>query len=270
LAAVALMTLDHRAQLGQGVRETLSAAVYPVHFVANLPFEAADFLSEELAGRRELIEDNARLKAQQLLYDARLQRLAALERENIELRDLLKSSYEISEPVLIAELMRVDLDPYTHLIQIDKGSNSGLFVGQPVLDAQGVMGQIDQIGPFSAIVRLITDPGHAIPVQINRTGVRAIALGTGDTQRLELSSLPNNVDVQVGDLLVTSGLGGRFPQGYPVARVTRVTQDPGAPFARISAEPKAELGRSRQVLLVKTHATRNAEPAEPQAEEPQS
>lgn len=258
LAAVALMTLDHRRQLGQGVREALSAAVYPIHFVANLPFEASKFFSEEFAGRRTLIEENARLKAQQLLYDARLQRLASLERENIELRDLLQSSYEVSEPVLIAELMRVDLDPYTHLIQIDKGSSSGLFVGQPVLDAQGVMGQIDQLGPLSAVVRLITDPGHAIPVQVNRTGARAIALGTGDTHRLELASLPNNIDIRAGDLLVTSGLGGRFPQGYPVAQVTEVNFDPGAPFARVSAEPSARLDRSRQVLLVKTHPSRKA------------
>ncbi len=269
LAALGLMTLDNRQKLPEPVQSSLSAVVYPLHLAADLPFSFFDFITEELATRRQLIEENDRLRTQQLQYAARLQRFDALERENIELRQLLQSSYEISETVLIAELLRVDLDPYTHIIKIDKGSRDGLFMGQPVLDAKGVMGQVDGLDPFSSVVRLITDPGHAIPVQINRNGLRAVALGTGDAHRLELASLPNNADVQVGDLVVTSGLGGRFPQGYPVGLISEIHIDPGEPFARIALAPSAELDRSRQVLLVKTRS-QTPPPAEAEAgdEEP--
>lgn len=254
LASLVLMTLDHRQHLAQPVRETLSATVYPIRWLVTLPTGMSEFFSETFSSRRELLEENARLRAQHLLDEARLQKLDALEVENIRLRDLLDSSYEVGEAVLIAELMRVDLDPFTHLIQIDKGSTDNLYVGQPVLDASGVMGQVDTVGPFTAMVRLITDPGHAIPVQVNRNGVRSIALGTGDLHRLELSSLPNNTDIRPGDLLVTSGLGGRFPQGYPVARVEQVEIDPGRAFAQVSAAPTAQLDRSREVLLVRRAA----------------
>lgn len=261
LASLALMVLDHRQQLGQPIRQAAVMLAYPFHVAVDLPFELTGMAAEQLTTRRQLIEENARLRAEQLIYEARLQRLDTLERENIALRDLLQSSYQVTESVLIAELLRVDLDPYSHLIEVNRGTSQQVFVGQPVLDAKGIMGQVDSVGPYSAVVRLVTDPGHAIPVQISRNGLRTIALGTGDIHRLELASLPNNADVEVGDLLVTSGLGGRFPQGYPVGRVTQVNVDPGRPFARISVEPSAALDRSREVLLVRT-AKRSPAPAE--------
>ncbi|RFA31285.1 rod shape-determining protein MreC [Alkalilimnicola ehrlichii] len=250
LLGTLLMVLDHRQQLGDPVRQTIAGLVYPIHAAVDIPFRAGNFLSDQFGSRRQLIEENARLRAQQLLNETRLQRLDSLERENINLRALLQSSYEVGEPTLIAELMRVDLDPNIHLIQINRGSRDGLFVGQPVLDANGVVGQVDRLGPVSAMVRLITDPSHALPVQINRNGLRSVAMGSGDLRRLEVVNLPTTADVEVGDLLVTSGLGGRFPPGYPVARVTDVIIDPGLPFARIVAKPTAALDRSRQVLLV--------------------
>lgn len=249
--SVVLMTVDHRKDLLEPVRFTMSAALYPVRVLANFPSDAGEFLASQFQTTRDLREENARLKSKQLLYQVRLQKLNALEVENMRLRELLDSSYEIGESVLIAEIMEVDLDPYTHLIQIDKGTQSGVYRGQPVLDAHGVMGQVDKVGPFSAMVRLITDPSHAIPVQVNRNGVRSVAMGTGNLNQLELRSLPNNTDVKAGDLLVTSGLGGRFPKGYPVARVEKVQVDPGRPFAHVTARPLAELNRSQQVLLVK-------------------
>ncbi|KAB7623772.1 rod shape-determining protein MreC [Alkalilimnicola sp. S0819] len=260
--SVVLMTLDHRQHLAQPIRESLAAAVYPIRLAVDLPGNFSGYLSENLASRRQLIEENARLRDQQLLHQARLQKMDALEVENIRLRDLLDSSYQVGESVLIAELMRVDLDPFTHLIQIDKGASSEVFVGQPVLDAHGIMGQVNSVGPFSAMVRLITDPGHAIPVQVNRNGVRSIALGTGDLHRLELSSLPNNADIRPGDLLVSSGLAGRFPQGYPIARVETVHQDPGRPFAQVTAAPTAALDRSREVLLVRKREQPGAAPTQ--------
>lgn len=252
ILSLALMFLDHRRQLSQPVRDALAMAAYPVQAVVDMPFGLGTQLKEQLSSRRQLLEQNARLQAQQLLYEARLQRLDALERENIALRELLQSSYQVTESVLIAGLMRIDLDPATHLIQINKGGRTGVYVGQPVLDAGGVMGQVDEVGPLSAVVRLITDPSHAIPVQVNRNGIRAIAHGTGDTSRLELVNVPNNADIEPGDLLVTSGFGGRFPSGYPVGRVISVEVEPGQPFANISVAPTAALDRSRQVLLVRS------------------
>lgn len=252
LISVALMTLDHRQKLVSPVRYTLSAVVYPIQYLVNLPFSIGNFLSEDLASRSRLLEENTRLRAQQLLDEARLQKMDSLETENIRLRNLLDSSFDIGDSVLIAELMRVDLDPYTHLIKIDKGTTNSVFVGQPVIDATGVMGQVDSVGPMSSTVRLITDPSSAIPVQVNRNGLRTIAMGTGDINKLQISYLPNNADIRKGDLLVTSGLGGRFPEGYPVARVTTVRHDRGEPFAVVWATPTAKLNRSREVLLIRT------------------
>ena len=233
------------------VRYTLSAVVYPIRMMAALPLEMGNLLSRELSGRRQLMVENDRLQAQRLLNEARLQKLDALEQENIRLRQLLDSSYEVGEAVLIAPLMRIDLDPYSHLIQIGKGTRQGVFRGQPVLEANGIVGQVDEVGPLSATVRLITDPSHAIPVRINRNGIRSIAVGIGNLHELKLTNLPNNTDIRPGDLLVTSGLGGRFPRGYPVARVKSVTTDPGPAFARVAAVPTAALDRLQEVLLVK-------------------
>jgi rod shape-determining protein MreC len=142
------------------------------------------------------------------------------------------------------------MDPYRHQIELNKGTLDHLFEGQPLLDSQGVMGQLIHVGPFTSTAMLITDPSHAIPVQVNRNGLRTIALGTGTIDRLELPHIPDNADIRVGDLLVTSGLGGRFPPGYPVAEVIDVEQDPGRAFSHVTARPRALLDRSREVLVV--------------------
>lgn len=231
---------------------------------AELPLTLVDQASQGLRSRDELASELARLRRRQLLYEARLQRLDALEVENIRLRELLDSSHNLDQNVLIAELIEIDLDPYRHLIQINKGSNKGVYRGQPVLDANGVVGQIDEVGPFSARVRLITDPSHALPVQVNRNGIRAIASGTGQRQQLAITSLPNNTSVREGDLLVTSGLGGRFPQGYPVARIATVATQPGRAFARVTAEPTGSLDRIQEVLLVREDRDATARQAEDQ------
>ncbi|MCO6441829.1 MAG: rod shape-determining protein MreC [Nitrococcus mobilis] len=251
LLSILLMALDQRQGVPEPVRYTLAAMVYPIRVVADFPFEMGSVLARELSGRRQLMAENERLQARRLLNEVRLQKLDALEEENIRLRQLLGSSYHIGEPVLIAPLMRIDLDPYSHLIQIGKGIRDGVFRSQPVLDANGIVGQVDKAGPLSAIVRLITDPSHAIPVRVNRNGIRSIAVGTGNPHQLKLTNLPNNTDIRVGDLLISSGLGGRFPRGYPVARVESVTTDPGPAFARVLATPTAALDRLQEVLLVK-------------------
>lgn len=257
LASIVLIGVDHRHDILEPVRQTLSAAVHPVRLTAELPLSLVDMASQRFRTREELTSELERLRRRQLLYEARLQRLDALEVENIRLHELLDSSHNLNQSVLIAELIEIDLAPYRHLIQINKGSNSGVYNGQPVLDADGVVGQVDEVGPFSARVRLITDPSHALPVQVNRNGVRAIASGTGQSQELEITSLPNNTDVREGDLLVTSGLGGRFPQGYPVARIATVEAQPGRSFARVTATPTGALDRIQEVLLVRDN---NREP----------
>ena len=251
LLSILLMTIDHRQHHLDSVRDTLSALVYPLQWLVDLPRASSEWFRESLSTRRKLQEENASLRTQQLVLNTQLQKLEALEAENMRLRALLDSSFQVGKrPMLIATLLSVDMDPYRHQIEINKGSLDRLFDGQPLLDSQGVMGQLVHVGPFTSTAMLITDPSHAIPVQVNRNGLRTIALGTGAIDRLELPHIPNTADVRVGDLLITSGLGGRFPPGYPVAEVIEVEQDPGRAFSHVTARPRALLDRSREVLVV--------------------
>lgn len=251
MLSILLMTLDHREHHLDSVRAALSVLVYPLQLTVDLPRLTGQWFRESLATRRELQEENASLRTQHLVLNAQLQKLEALEAENRRLRALLDSSFQVGKrPMLIAALLAVDMDPYRHQIQINKGSLDRLFEGQPLLDSQGVMGQLIHVGPFTSTAMLITDPSHAIPVQVNRNGLRTIALGTGSIDRLDLPHIPNNADIRVGDLIITSGLGGRFPPGYPVADVTVVEQDAGQTFSHVIARPRAQLDNSREVLLV--------------------
>ena len=244
------MVMDHRYQNLKSVRMALSVIVYPLQLAIELPGSVSDWFGESLSSRRDLQEENASLRTQQIMQKVQMQRLAALEAENIRLRELLDASFEVGEKRLIAELMSVNLDPFQHQIVINKGTLDDVFPGQPILDAEGVMGQIVHAGPYTSTAVLITDTSHAIPVQVNRNGLRSIAIGSGTINRLELPYIPNNSDIQPGDLLITSGLGGRFPPGYPVAKVGAIQHDPGRSFAQVMAEPLAQLNRSREVLLV--------------------
>jgi rod shape-determining protein MreC len=248
--SIALMTVDHRYHALDGVRDVLSTAIYPLHILVRLPADTRSWLTEKWTRRSALLEENARLREKQMLLNVQLQKLTTLEAENRRLRSLLESAVNTPERVLIAELLAVDFDPYRHHILLNRGRQHGLYVGQPVLDQHGVIGQIIRADPLTSTAILITDPNHALPIQINRTGVRTLALGTGRLQELELPHIPHNEDVKVGDVLVTSGMGGRFPRGYPVGTVTAVEFDPGSPFARILAKPVAQLDRIREVMLL--------------------
>ena len=251
LLSIGFMTVDHREHHLDSVRGGLSVLVYPLQWLVDLPGSTSEWFRESLSTRRELQEDNASLRTQQLVLNTQLQKLESLEAENRRLRALLDSSFQVGKrPMLIAGLLSVDMDPYRHQIELNKGTLDHLFEGQPLLDSQGVMGQLIHVGPFTSTAMLITDPSHAIPVQVNRNGLRTIALGTGAIDRLELPHIPDNADIRVGDLLVTSGLGGRFPPGYPVAEVIDVEQDPGRAFSHVTARPRALLDRSREVLVV--------------------
>jgi rod shape-determining protein MreC len=224
--------------------------VYPLRLAVDAPTSFARWVGENLSSRGALMDRNALLSRNELVTSSLLQRMAALEAENARLRALMGSSARLEQKVAVAEVLAVDLDPFRHRIVIDKGSNAGAYVGQPVIDANGIMGQLASVGAFSSQVVLVTDASHALPVEVNRTGLRSIAVGTGDIDRLELPYLPNNADVREGDLLVSSGLGGRFPRGFPVGVVRKVTRDPSKAFAAIEAAPAAALNRSREVLMV--------------------
>lgn len=248
--SIAMMTVDHRYHYLNGLRDVLSTAVYPLHYLVRLPTETRGWLNENLAGRGALLEENARLREKQLFLSVQLQKLTVLEAENRRLRSLLESAVNTPERVLIAEMLAVDFDLYRHRILLNRGRQHGVHVGQPVLDQYGVVGQIVQADPFTATAIFITDVSHGLPIEISRTGVRTLALGTGNFQELKLPHIPNNGDVKVGDALVTSGLGGRFPRGYRVGTVTKVEFDPGSPFANITAKPLAQLDRIREVMLL--------------------
>ena len=248
--SVALMVMDYGRQEPDVLREWLSTIVYPIQVTVHAPLSTVEWLGERLASRRHLLTENARLRTRQVVMEAQLQKLAALKAENARLRELLSSTKRMGERLSIAEIMRLDLDPYRQQIVINRGSANGVYVGQPIIDAHGIFGQITQTGRYTANALLITDSNHSIPVEVNRNGLRTIAQGTGKPNLLELPYLPNNADIQVGDLLVASGLGERFPRGYPVAEVTRIQRNPGERFAQVEAEPAARLDRSREVLLV--------------------
>jgi rod shape-determining protein MreC len=250
VASVALMVLDHRYGHLEAIRIGLSVLVYPVRVAVDLPFSATRWAEGNLRDRATLRAENEALRESELDTRARLQQLAALEAENARLRALLDSSAKVADRVLVSEIMSVDLDRFHHRILIDKGTHHGAFRGQALLSADGIVGQITRAEPFTSEAILISDPSHALPVEINRNGLRAIAVGSGDLTRLSLPFLPNNADVEVGDLLVSSGLGGAFPAGYPVAVVRSIERDPGEPFANVIAEPTAALNRTREVLLV--------------------
>lgn len=250
LLAMVLIWLDSHAPWLQPVRYLTGYTILPAQKVAAIPNSMANWFGESAATHQQLLGDKKKLQARNLILETKAQRLAALEAENIELRELLSASEQIDDRVLVSSLTAVDPDPFSQQILIDKGGKDGVFIGQPVLDAYGLLGQVIDVLPTTSRVLMIADSNHAIPVQVNRNGVRAIAAGNGSLDQLELIYVPNTADIKSGDLLVSSGLGGRYPKGYPVAIVDQVENIPGKPFASVSATPSAQLDRSRHLLLV--------------------
>ncbi len=255
LVSVALLAIDHRSSRLDNTRSILSVLVYPIQVAVNFPIQMSEELYDTVVSYQELKRQNKALIEKQLIDSVKLMKFEALENENIRLRGLLENSFKLGERVLVAELLSVNLVPYEHVMVVNKGSRFGVHEKQSVIDGNGIVGQVIRSLPMSSEVMLITDPNHAIPVQVNRNGLRTIAIGSGQLGRLNLPFLPNNADILVGDLLVTSGLGGTFPQGYPVAVVEKVTAQPNKPFARIYAKPKAKLDRVREVLVVWSDST---------------
>ena len=248
--SIILMVVDHRQNHLSAVRQAIGAAVYPIQIVVDAPFRLWEWIRESTADRNTLQLELGRLHAERLLTNARLQRLSALEAENARLRDLLEARSQVRNKVRVAEIMAVDANPYRHNIIIDIGAREGAYDGQAIVDVVGVVGQIIETGLSNSQAILISDPSHSLPVEVNRNGLRSIANGTGDFGRLDLPFITNNADIRPGDLLVTSGLGGAFPSGYPVAVIETVNRIPQNPFADVTATPTASLDQVREVMLI--------------------
>ncbi len=248
--SVALMVADHRGQHLQKIRSGLSILFYPIEVVATLPARADEWITDFVGGNRALREKYEQLAAEQPLLEAKLQRYDALEAENTHLRELLGSAALVADRAVVAELLQVSEEPFTRQIVIAKGSRDGVYDGQPIIDAYGIMGQVTEVEALQSRATLITDPGHAIPVEDNRNGLRAIVFGTGDQDSVAVRYLTASADIKEGDLLISSGIGGTFPFGYPVARVTQIVNDPNEAFLGIRARPIAHLGHNKEVLLI--------------------
>ena len=261
IASILLMSFDHRANHLESARGLLSTVLYPLQLAIHLPIRTGEWLSEQVSMRRTILAENSQLRDERLRMRSRLEKLDALEAENRRLRNLLGSSERVAERVLVAELISVDMDPFSRRIVLNKGAREGVSPGQALIGSNGVMGQIIHVGPFTSNALLITDPSHALPVQIHRNGLRAVALGTGPLNLLKLSYVPNNADVRIGDRIVTSGLGSRFLSGYPVGNVVEIRRDQGQPFAEVYVEPSAMLERTREVLLVRSDSATDQDPA---------
>lgn len=250
IVSIALMTIDHRQNYLNDVRKGMAVLLSPLIYVVDAPLTLVRWLESSFEGRANLQQENRRLHTQNLLLQTQQLKLDALTAENQRLRLLLESSTGVGEKVLIAGLLAADLQFYSRRLTLDKGQQHGLYSGQPILNAHGVVGQIIEVGLYSSIAMLITDSNHAVPVQVLRNGLRALVEGRGASNHLALPYLPVSADIQVDDLLVTSGLGGVFPPNYPVAIVTSVERNPGQTFMRINAEPLALLDSGREVLLI--------------------
>jgi rod shape-determining protein MreC len=248
--AIVLMVLDHQGKSVEQIRTTLSVPLSLLEHAVSWPVRMIDRLGDTLSSHEVLVKENRALRKEQLELKAQVQRLSAIESENNQLKNLMRSSVQMQGKVLIAQLLAVDSDPFVNQVLLDKGSSSGVFVGQPVLDADGLMGKVVQVGPITSRLLLINDTHSGVPVQVTRNGVRAIVMGDSYSGKLRLANVPQTADVKVGDVLVTSGLGENYPAGYPVGQVVVVKNLPGMQFASIEVRPSAHLDRGRQVLLV--------------------
>ncbi|GAB4195606.1 MAG: rod shape-determining protein MreC [Wenzhouxiangellaceae bacterium] len=252
--ALVMMAADQRGHYLQQLRDFSAHLLIPVYEVIALPFDGMARAGDYFTRQHSLQQELTALQQENLRLTTQAQVLTNLREENNRLRELLGASPQGELDVVFCELVRIDLDPYSHRVIINRGSRHGIATGQPVVDAHGVFGQVERVSAGGAQVILISDPDHALPVQINRTGLRTLAYGSGHPQQLILPDLPLNTDVMAGDLIVTSGLGGRFIAGLPVAEVVSTEVTAQGDFTRAIARPLAGLNRSSSLLVITTPA----------------
>jgi rod shape-determining protein MreC len=248
--SVVVMVLDHRGGYLDTARLWMGAAANPIYAVVQAPYDVWNWLTGSFADRARLRTENQQLSEDLRIARTKLLQFESLNEENRRLRALRTASEGMGERTLIAEIVHVDVDPFRQRVRINKGADDGVFKGQPILDAFGIVGQVVQVDKYTATIILITDTAHAIPVQVNRTGIRSIAVGTGEVNKLSLPFLTIESDVRESDLLVSSGLDEVFPAGYPVAQITKIERNPAETFALVEAKPLAQLDRDREVLLL--------------------
>jgi len=269
--ALALMTADMRGSWLSRVRQQATLLVGPIYWLAAVPSRLLRFTGESLQGRDQLLGENRRLRDELLITQARERRLLALADENRHLRDLLGGTHGMQLGVRLATIIDVDLDPGRQQVVLDLGASDGVAVGQAFIDASGLLGQVTAVAPGHATALLVTDPDHAIPVQVVRSGLRVIAYGTGERDRLEVRDIPQSGDIRENDELITSGIGGNFPAGFAVGRVTGLRQDESQLFSVADLAPAAAVARAHQVLLVWAQpATVDIGPPPPPSTQPQS
>ncbi len=252
LASVVLLYLDARTLHTMPIKSSVNAVIYPIKLLAELPSSLGKQIKIWASDKKELIDTIEQLQNRQYILEFEVQRNASLLAENRRLRMLLRSSNTLQYPSIIAEIMSTNTNPYRFIVELNRGSNDAVEVHQPIIDTSGVIGQIIEVNPRSSKAILISDPQHIFSVQVNRNGIRGLAQGTGNSQSLNILNIPIDEDIKVGDLLISSGLDQRFPQGYPVAIVTSIEHDPTNHFAKISAKPTAELNKTREVLVLKS------------------
>ena len=244
------MVMNHQLPTFAHIRPNLAALVLPIQKMVDEPIQFFNWLEMSVLTQQEVLGENARFQAKQLLLEAKLQKLWAVERENQQLRELLTSSSHIAGKMLVAQLLAVDNDPLSQSVTLNRGSRDGVFIGQPLLDAYGVMGQIISVTPFTSQAMLINDIRSAVPVQDSRNDLRSVVVGMGYADQLSLLNISVTSNIAIGDTLVTSGFGGRFPFGYPVGKIVSIQNNAGGRFAVVQVNSAAHLDRSRQVVLL--------------------
>lgn len=247
--SILLMVYDHQTGRLKKMHAALATVVWPVQVAVDAPHALLAWSEETLATHRALVAENAELKQRVMQADVELQQFAALQQENQRLRTLIQAAGQVGGRVGMASILSAALDPFRHLVVIDKGTRDGVYEGQTVLDAYGIVGQVTRADILASEVTLISDPGQAIQVQVNRTGLRTLAVGSADLDQLSLPYITNSADVKEGDLVVSSGLGGHYPAGYPVGVISHFERNPAEPFARVTARTAADLSSGREVLL---------------------
>lgn len=252
MVALGLIAVDTQTQWLRPVHRWFESATAPLYWLTDMPQRLREWGDNAIRSRGAIEAENARLRTELLIHQGQLQRMAGISAENLRLRHLLNAAELIKDRVLVAELIGISPNPLRHLVVLNRGAADGVYIGQPLLDGDGLMGQVVEVSDRNSKALLITDSSHALPVQVVRNNIRLIAEGTGDYNRLLLRYVAPAQDVQVDDMLVSSGLGGRFPAGYPVGRVAAIERDPGQPFMVVTVTPAAHLDRSRHLLLVFT------------------
>jgi rod shape-determining protein MreC len=250
ICSALLIFFDHKMTSFERVRGYLQSLVSPLQYLATAPKQLLDWSVDNMVTKKQLVDDNKTLKMNELVYKERAIQLRIVQQENERLRTLLHSPVRVDVKTMLAEILSVDGDPYSQQVVINRGANDDVHEGQAIVDDQGVVGQILHAGTITSRVLLITDVSHAVPVRIERNGTRLVANGTGNINRMSINHVSNSTDIKPGDLLVTSGLGGKYPEGYPVARVTIVKKDESRPFAYVQSEPIAQINRLRYLLLL--------------------